>query len=266
MTALANPAPRSVSSTSRADKSVAVAKLMQTADDLIAIYDEFAKWPSLAGKLPEWPWNPPSVDTMRIPNREGERARNTAEATLQRLPPLADLLAMHGAMRRFTEEAADERRTRILIAVMVDRFPTANVRSPEVYVEGLVNLATRGSYSPTQVAKACDTIITTSKFLPAPAEFSRALESSRELPLSALTLDRAIETIQILESRLAEANARGPLDITEAWRSAIRQFVEYRDWYLFPWGPRPGDPGCMAPPAILAEFGLTPPATAAREG
>lgn len=44
------------------------------------------------------------------------------------------------------------------------------------------------------------------------------------------------------------------------WRSRLREFRQNRFWPTDDAGPRPGAPGCRVPPALLAEFGFTPPA------
>ena len=40
----------------------------------------------------------------------------------------------------------------------------------------------------------------------------------------------------------------------DVWRSAVRNFADDGAW-SDQMGPRPGEPGCLAPAAILAEFG-----------
>ena len=46
----------------------------------------------------------------------------------------------------------------------------------------------------------------------------------------------------------------------ERWRRWLREFRQNRFWPTDDAGPRPGAPGCRVPPALLAEFGLTPTA------
>jgi hypothetical protein len=44
------------------------------------------------------------------------------------------------------------------------------------------------------------------------------------------------------------------------WRGLIREFAANRYWPTDDAGPAPGRPGCRAPPGLLAEFGIKPPA------
>lgn len=46
----------------------------------------------------------------------------------------------------------------------------------------------------------------------------------------------------------------------DRWRRWLREFKRNGYWPSDDAGPRPGRPGCRAPAAILAEFGITPPA------
>ena len=52
-------------------------------------------------------------------------------------------------------------------------------------------------------------------------------------------------------------------DDTEQWRARLRVYTDPalggpkpERWHEDTWGPRPGHPGCRAPPALLEEFGL----------
>lgn len=47
---------------------------------------------------------------------------------------------------------------------------------------------------------------------------------------------------------------------TERWRRWLREFRRNNYWPKDDAGPVPGAPGCRVPPALLAEFGFTPPA------
>lgn len=47
----------------------------------------------------------------------------------------------------------------------------------------------------------------------------------------------------------------------DRWRRWLREFKRNGYWPSDDAGPRPGRPGCRAPAAILAEFGITPPAS-----
>jgi hypothetical protein len=68
--------------------------------------------------------------------------------------------------------------------------------------------------------------------------------------------DRAVKAapktaIAALASRPAQAD-------DARWRARVKEFQLNRYWPTDDAGPRPGQPGCMAPAAILAEFGFSP--------
>lgn len=48
--------------------------------------------------------------------------------------------------------------------------------------------------------------------------------------------------------------------VDDRWRSLVREFRANGYWPSDDAGPAPGRPGCRAPPALLAEFGIRPPA------
>lgn len=48
-------------------------------------------------------------------------------------------------------------------------------------------------------------------------------------------------------------------DEASTWRSRLRQFTgPSQHWNTMDWGPKPGKPGCRAPPDLLSEFGFSP--------
>lgn len=58
---------------------------------------------------------------------------------------------------------------------------------------------------------------------------------------------------------LSQRQTHAPTDDAR-WRSRLREYRQNRYWPKDDAGPAPGAPGCRVPPAILAEFGFTPPA------
>lgn len=72
----------------------------------------------------------------------------------------------------------------------------------------------------------------------------------------AAAIDRAPKTaVASLAQRQAQAQPE-----TERWRRWLREFRRNGYWPKDDAGPTPGAPGCRVPPALLAEFGFTPPA------
>jgi len=66
-------------------------------------------------------------------------------------------------------------------------------------------------------------------------------------------IDRAPKTpMAALATRPAQAE-------DDRWRRWLREFRQNGHWPSDDAGPRPGHPACRVPPAILAEFGFTPP-------
>ena len=63
-----------------------------------------------------------------------------------------------------------------------------------------------------------------------------------------------------LDEEPSEAPATAPSAVADwpdsRWRAALEQFAESRGW-SDALGPKPGEPHCRAPPAILAEFGYS---------
>jgi hypothetical protein len=58
----------------------------------------------------------------------------------------------------------------------------------------------------------------------------------------------------------AALSARRPAPEADRWRKLVREFRANGYWPSDDAGPAPGRPGCRAPPGLLAEFGIKPPA------
>lgn len=69
--------------------------------------------------------------------------------------------------------------------------------------------------------------------------------------------DRAIRDAP--KTALAAVQSRPAQPADDRWRRWLREFQQNRHWPSDDAGPRPGHPACRVPPAILAEFGFTPP-------
>lgn len=242
----------------------AVAALMATQDAMTSIYtacaDFEARYPGWRRAIPPLGWKPAEVDTLRRTNVEGRRAVEDAYRLLAALPPMEEMRAMRRALKEFHDQGVDERQTRLLVGLFVDRFPSGRPNSPVVFVEGLIHQALRGQHSPTVVAKALDELLTASPWLPSPHELQKALTAASHPGIETRALERAAGAARSTRDALAEAGKLGPVDMDPLWREALVRFQEDGLWSFREWGPGPNDPGCEAPKEILAELGYPAPA------
>ena len=62
------------------------------------------------------------------------------------------------------------------------------------------------------------------------------------------------------KTAMAAIQGRAPASDADRWRRWLTEFRKNSYWPTDDAGPRPGHPACRVPPALLAEFGFTPPA------
>lgn len=200
-----------------ARKAAQVGQLMRTADMLLEPYEQAAQFQRA---YPHWR-NPVcdfrdmssrdlAVDVLKADSRWGEESRRRARIALRELPPLEAMERIKATMVAFRMAEHDSAKTRLLIALLVDRYPNLKAHEPTTFVEGLIHQAERGGHAPAVVARACNTVMETSKFLPTPAEFHTALEDAAWIKISTVDIDRAIDLRTTLEAALTAAELEIP--------------------------------------------------------
>lgn len=158
-------------------------------------------------------WRPSAHDPNRKISVEllqrGRRSEvERLHAVLAQTAPAADIQALQADLRPFFEASPNPSQSRLLIGLMVDRYPQ-KPHAPESYVAGLRDLADGGGYTAPMVARACDVVAKTAKFLPAPAEFLEELERATWPGIAAKELERGLKLRMEAESVLAEAESLG---------------------------------------------------------
>ncbi len=87
------------------------------------------------------------------------------------------LVALYGAKGMpFGKPQANPAQNRLIVGVLIDSFPNARPHDPETYLEALVAELAAGEYPAMAVAKACNMLVRSSKFVPSVAEVVQTVE------------------------------------------------------------------------------------------
>ena len=203
-----------VVSTPRQARVSPVAKLLaEIQKTLLAPMKEAMATPSDAIRLGlherEKTW---SADRLLEPNNAGEHEVQDAHALLNRLPEPEELIPAIAAAEAILATPPDMPKARTLIGLMLDSYPNASPHAPESYVEVLIHHAMHESFPPHAIGAACDETVSTSKFLPAPAEFLTTCRNKHGGVLSRL---RALKDAVAVRERV-DAALSAAIDVRDA--------------------------------------------------
>lgn len=114
------------------------------------------------------------------PENEAQREnaiRYLSEHT-ERQPDLREAEALLDRVDAAFDQGFAEAQVRVIIGLMVDAFPNARPHSPEAYVETLVHELSHQGTATAAIAKGCNAITLTSKFVPAASEVLEKVKTS----------------------------------------------------------------------------------------
>jgi hypothetical protein len=134
------------------------------------------------------------------------RARRRVDWLLFVLPPPQELDRLRQPISELLEARPHVGQVRLLLGLMIDRYPNGRPPNLPVYLEGLVDQVLAAGYPPAVVAAACDRWVATQKWLPTASELVDACKAQAWALKAALdALDRAAK----LRTRILEAVAQG---------------------------------------------------------
>ncbi|ASE39122.1 hypothetical protein [Brevundimonas vesicularis] len=96
---------------------------------------------------------------------------------VERQPDLTKAGAILDRVEAAFEQGFHEAQVRVIIGLMVDAFPNARPHSPEAYVETLIHELSHQGATTAAIAKGCNAITLTAKFLPAASEVLEKVKS-----------------------------------------------------------------------------------------
>lgn len=160
-------------------------------------------------KVPSAYDRPKPIDVELLRSGRGSESHR-ARAIIAVTAPTPEIRALQAELKSFADAAPNPNQSRLLISLLVDRYPNQRAHEPRMYLAGLIHQVEQGRYTPPMVAWACDAVLLTSKFLPSPAEFGEALGKARWPGIAATEVDRALELREQAETALAEAKRLGP--------------------------------------------------------
>ena len=143
--------------------------------DMLAAFED-------ARRLDQWQGGFLQLPIHRHFQPENEAQRESAITYLSehtgRQPDLRQAEALLDRVEAACEQGFAEAQVRVIIGLMVDAFPNARPHSPEAYVETLVHELSHQGVATAAIAKGCNAVTLTSKFLPAASEVLEKVKTS----------------------------------------------------------------------------------------
>lgn len=110
----------------------------------------------------------------------GLHGLEVARWDLEHLPPEPALVALQRDLGKALSAPADDRKNRVLVALMVDAFPNSRAADAGVQVETLLHDLGEENFAPLVVAQALRSLRKTERFQPGIAEVLTACTKVRE--------------------------------------------------------------------------------------
>lgn len=133
-------------------------------------------------RLDHWQGSFLQLPTHRHFQPENETQRENAIAYLlertERQPDVRQAEALLDRVNAAFEQGFHEAQVRVIIGLMVDAFPNARPHSPEAYVETLVHELSHQGVTTAAIAKGCNAITLSAKFLPGASEVLEKVKAS----------------------------------------------------------------------------------------
>lgn len=119
----------------------------------------------------------PDLRTPDQPKTEDQRQSElrVLSAAIDRQPKRSELATLReGAHAAWSAKYAAAP-TRLVVGLMINAYPNARPHSPESYQEAVVDQVAATGLGPAPIAKACNSLVRTSAFVPSPAEVVAAV-------------------------------------------------------------------------------------------
>lgn len=125
----------------------------------------------------------PQFDVPEQPDNEESRERWLTHLGRVRedQPSDADLDDLTARARAALHSPFDKAKSRMAVGLMLAAFPNGRPHDPEAYLETIAHEIEVTGYGPASVAKGCNTVARSAKFLPAAAEVLEQIEKATEI-------------------------------------------------------------------------------------
>lgn len=169
---------RAVGAASKPTRQQTVARSLKAIHDThLSIWTDYQRMQAEfteARRVDHWQGSFLQLPRHRHFQPESEAQRESAISYLaehtERQPDLQKAEALLDRVEGAFDQGFNEAQVRVIIGLMVDAFPNARPHSPEAYVETLVHELSHQGVATAAIAKGCNAITLTCKFLPAAAE------------------------------------------------------------------------------------------------
>jgi hypothetical protein len=199
--------------------------------------------------------SPPTPGTMR--------GAEIAQQWRAFAPATDDLRARRDLLLKAKTTPADPASARLTIGLLLSAFPNAGKEPKDEFFATMLHDVVDEGHSPYILAEACKLVRRKAKFVPAVAEVLGECGSvSYKLGTAVDYAERLVAMGEACDAVVAAENLPA-VEWSEAlWTAALHEYAHHVIWGDRFWparlGPRPGQPGCMAPVHLFELVGLSP--------